>query len=215
MRFGGGSWSKIPSQGLTKVPVFAKAQNGREFRTSLRSLRCRPSRLTSGVRGTRVGISRHVYRAAARRTRRAEVGRYRFREPSNRCQALCRQSGCRPVQDGGVAKSGAVSTSMQLRTCWHGIGKLLIGLPKTGFSRRTVAGLARNAASSHYGLRLSCAITSSRWSSALGSINGHASARMTMDVYTHAQMPAKRKAQQKVVEMVRSEVEPQISKKGA
>ena len=43
----------------------------------------------------------------------------------------------------------------------------------------------------------------------------HASARMAMDVYTQAQMPAKRKAQQKVVEMVRSDFEPQISEKGA
>ena len=33
----------------------------------------------------------------------------------------------------------------------------------------------------------------------------HASSRITMDVYTQAQMPAKRKAQQKVVEMVRPE----------
>jgi hypothetical protein len=34
----------------------------------------------------------------------------------------------------------------------------------------------------------------------------YGSAKVTMDVYTQAQMPAKRKAQQKVVEMVRPEV---------
>ena len=33
----------------------------------------------------------------------------------------------------------------------------------------------------------------------------HGSAKVTMDVYAQAQMPAKRKAQQKVVEMVRLE----------
>lgn len=43
----------------------------------------------------------------------------------------------------------------------------------------------------------------------------HASIRITMDVYTQAQMPAKRKAQQKVVEMVRPEFRPQIAEKGA
>jgi integrase len=33
----------------------------------------------------------------------------------------------------------------------------------------------------------------------------HSSSRITMDIYAQAQMPAKRAAQQKVVEMVRSE----------
>ncbi|MGB6830278.1 MAG: hypothetical protein WBE41_19685 [Terracidiphilus sp.] len=33
----------------------------------------------------------------------------------------------------------------------------------------------------------------------------HGSVKVTMDVYAQAQMPAKRKAQQKVVEMVRLE----------
>jgi integrase len=32
----------------------------------------------------------------------------------------------------------------------------------------------------------------------------HSSSRITMDIYAQAQMPAKRAAQQKVVEMVRS-----------
>ena len=33
----------------------------------------------------------------------------------------------------------------------------------------------------------------------------HSSSRITMDIYAQAQMPAKRAAQQKIVEMVRSE----------
>ena len=34
----------------------------------------------------------------------------------------------------------------------------------------------------------------------------HSSARVTMDVYAQAQMPAKRAAQQKVVEMIRPQI---------
>jgi integrase len=34
----------------------------------------------------------------------------------------------------------------------------------------------------------------------------HSSARVTMDVYAEAQMPAKRAAQQKVVEMIRPQI---------
>jgi integrase len=43
----------------------------------------------------------------------------------------------------------------------------------------------------------------------------HGSAKVTMDIYAQAQMPAKRKAQQKVVEMVRREAAPEAMKMGA
>lgn len=43
----------------------------------------------------------------------------------------------------------------------------------------------------------------------------HSSSRITMDIYAQAQMPAKRAAQQKVVEMVRSEKPPLEAKKMA
>ena len=43
----------------------------------------------------------------------------------------------------------------------------------------------------------------------------HSSSRITMDIYAQAQMPAKRAAQQKVVEMVRSEKPPPGAKKMA
>jgi len=39
----------------------------------------------------------------------------------------------------------------------------------------------------------------------------HSSAKITMDVYTQARMPAKRKAQQKVVEMVRPEAQQSVA----
>ena len=38
----------------------------------------------------------------------------------------------------------------------------------------------------------------------------HGSAKVTMDVYAQAPMPAKRKAQQRVVEMVRPEARQQV-----
>ncbi len=43
----------------------------------------------------------------------------------------------------------------------------------------------------------------------------HGSVKVTMDVYTQAQMPAKRKAQQKVVEMMRPEAKLDVAKVGA
>jgi integrase len=43
----------------------------------------------------------------------------------------------------------------------------------------------------------------------------HSSAKVTMDVYAQAQMPAKRKAQQKVVEMMRPEAKQQLLSVGA
>jgi integrase len=43
----------------------------------------------------------------------------------------------------------------------------------------------------------------------------HSSAKVTMDVYAQAQMPAKRRAQQKVVEMMRPEAKQQLLPVGA
>jgi len=43
----------------------------------------------------------------------------------------------------------------------------------------------------------------------------HGSVKVTMDVYAQAQMPAKRKAQQKVVEMMRPEAKLDVAKVGA
>ena len=40
----------------------------------------------------------------------------------------------------------------------------------------------------------------------------HGSVKVTMDVYAQAQMPAKRKAQQKVVEMIRPEAKLDVAK---
>ena len=43
----------------------------------------------------------------------------------------------------------------------------------------------------------------------------HANFKVTMDVYAQAQMPAKRAAQHKVVEMVRTPVSPSTSQRSA
>jgi integrase len=43
----------------------------------------------------------------------------------------------------------------------------------------------------------------------------HSSAKVTMDIYAQAQMPAKRKAQQKVVEMMRRQDAPEALQMGA